>query len=610
MSAIVPNIDEVNAWLGADRGFSVESDYRPSIAEFSYLESSGSGNGVSVSLHMHPHEETDKQYSIGEFLTNVDFRHYNPATGRFNTLPFASVMAQALGAARKALAMGSVAVYSSNKRGPQGAIALAEALHSQLQFNTQLLEPIDFSDRERVAKIADYLEREYGENWAGTKVMRLGAVLHHGDIPQETREVLEAAIRDEIVNFTICTSTLAEGVNLPIRTLVLYSVVRAQGIGNRVAMSSRDIKNLVGRAGRAGANTKGLVICANSEQWNLILPVAKQGKVGAIHGALISAVLGLQNHLRVNGLVLTNEILESSPALNSLVDGVDSTLIDLLSEEIGEEELIELAKNLAGQTFASRQADESTQLILEDIFLLRAERVGKARQSGRLIWMKQTSARLRLVDSVEADLLPMLDDWDSIKSPMDADLLRILLGWCWSRPELEIAIRRAYRIRDDESVDAVKESFARVVSDWLHGMTFHSIAQNDGRSMDEILGIFAGAIFFELQTLVEQGVTILKMLLGSLQKPLSPAVDRFSEHLRFGVPSETALALALGGLRHRRAAWLLGRAKQLQNSTLQEYSALRAVAHKLLLDYERIGRNQLGDLVYESTVDELAPDVR
>jgi hypothetical protein len=32
-------------------------------------------------------------------------------------------------------------------------------------------------------------------------------------------------------------------------------------------MLSRDIKKLVGRAGRAGATTKGLVICANADDW-------------------------------------------------------------------------------------------------------------------------------------------------------------------------------------------------------------------------------------------------------------------------------------------------------------------------------------------------------
>jgi helicase len=57
----------------------------------------------------------------------------------------------------------------------------------------------------------DYLHREFGDEWVGTRSLAAGAVLHHGDIPQETREVLEEALRRNYSQFAICTSTLAEG---------------------------------------------------------------------------------------------------------------------------------------------------------------------------------------------------------------------------------------------------------------------------------------------------------------------------------------------------------------------------------------------------------------
>src|SRR4029078_11978865 len=89
-----------------------------------------------------------------------------------------------------------------------------------------LPEPAGFVDPRRVAPVMAYLEMEYGLDWIGTRALQVGAVLHHGDIPQETREVVDALLRHGYVRLAICTSTLAEGVNLPIRTLVLYSVQR------------------------------------------------------------------------------------------------------------------------------------------------------------------------------------------------------------------------------------------------------------------------------------------------------------------------------------------------------------------------------------------------
>lgn len=148
-----------------------------------------------------------------------------------------------------------------------------------------------------LAPVMRYLEMEYGPDWIGTRALQVGAVLHHGDIPQETREVLEALLRHGDVRLAICTSTLAEGVNLPIRTLVLYSVQRRSKSGQPENLLARDIKNLVGRAGRAGATTKGLVICANADQWHVVEPVARQVPGEHVKGALRTLIARLQRAL-------------------------------------------------------------------------------------------------------------------------------------------------------------------------------------------------------------------------------------------------------------------------------------------------------------------------
>src|SRR5690606_37749482 len=56
VSAIVPNIEEINAWLGGTANGVVRSDYRPAIAEYAVLRMKGKGASTSVALDMHPHE--------------------------------------------------------------------------------------------------------------------------------------------------------------------------------------------------------------------------------------------------------------------------------------------------------------------------------------------------------------------------------------------------------------------------------------------------------------------------------------------------------------------------------------------------------------------------
>ncbi|WP_020407144.1 hypothetical protein [Hahella ganghwensis] len=61
----------------------------------------------------------------------------------------------------------------------------------------------------------------------------------------------------------VCTSTLAQGVNLPIRYLIVSSTFQA---GQEI--TTRDFHNLIGRAGRAGYHTEGSVIFADTDAFD------------------------------------------------------------------------------------------------------------------------------------------------------------------------------------------------------------------------------------------------------------------------------------------------------------------------------------------------------
>ena len=608
ISAIVPNIEEINGWLSGDvnAGFVVRSDYRPALAEFAVLNPRGSGANTTVALVMHPHEAATTRFSITGFLANTDFRYTNPESGRQRTYPFTSVKTQALAAARKALPMGAVAVFAANKRGDQGAVGLAEGLLAQLEHPLNLPLPSAHIVVAAVEAASQYLTLEYGNNWVGTKALRAGAVLHHGDIPQETREVIESLLRLGQVKFAICTSTLAEGVNLPIRTLVLYSVQRRQAGGAPVDMLGRDIKNLVGRAGRAGATTKGLVICANSGQWPLVQPVAQQAAGEPVHGALLSLINRVRSALAVQNIELSNPLLESSPSLHSLVDGVDSTLIDLATEEIGQERLVEIATQLADKTFAAQQVDAASKVVLQSVFRLRAEKVASVRETGRLDWIRETGARLRMIDIVESGLLPKRETWDNIIDPISAEFVTIILSWAWEQPSLNGTVRHAYRLDDGVDTDSVRASFFEMVRLWLTGSSFQTMSEHLNLSVDELLGIYTAVISFELQTLVEQGVALLSKLLASQERSLSPAVQQFPEHLRFGVPNVAARILAAEGLRHRRAAVDLGSREEFGRIAVPERQNVFATAQRILHDGQQEYRARLGILMFDHTRRDLA----
>jgi replicative superfamily II helicase len=253
VSAVVPNIEELNAWLGGSEETVVRSDFRPAGAEYSVLRrNKGTGRNMRLALEIRAPSGTNlPTRSIPDFISVSDFEYFNETTKRHRTYNFDSYKTHAIAAARKALPLGTVAVFTRTKRGTQGVISLAEELADQLAVPLSMPKPAEFvTGEDLLADIGTYPMIEYGNSWVGTTALAAGAVVHHGDIPQETRDVFEEIVAAGNVRMVLCTSTLAEGVNLPIRTLVVYTTQISTAEGTIVPMLAREIRNLVGRAGR------------------------------------------------------------------------------------------------------------------------------------------------------------------------------------------------------------------------------------------------------------------------------------------------------------------------------------------------------------------------
>jgi hypothetical protein len=106
-----------------------------------------------------------------------------------------------------------------------------------------------------VEKIRHLSEAHLGAQASATRAAALGIFAHHADTPPGLRLSIEHAMKEGLVKFVICTSTLAQGVNFPLKYLIVTST--RQG-GEKILV--RDFHNLMGRAGRAGMHTEGSII--------------------------------------------------------------------------------------------------------------------------------------------------------------------------------------------------------------------------------------------------------------------------------------------------------------------------------------------------------------
>ena len=150
---------------------------------------------------------------------------------------------------------GSIAVFCGRK---STAASVCEKAVDIIERGAPLALPSDFSDAQEVVRLRHLHVENLGADAPASQSAAHGIFSHHGNTPHGIRLAVEHAMRDDLVRFVVCTSTLAQGVNLPIRYLIVTSVY--QGM-ERIKV--RDFHNLIGRAGRAGMHTEGSILFAD-----------------------------------------------------------------------------------------------------------------------------------------------------------------------------------------------------------------------------------------------------------------------------------------------------------------------------------------------------------
>lgn len=108
-----------------------------------------------------------------------------------------------------------------------------------------------------LASAADYFTTQSVEY----RLLRRGIAVHHGKMPGLLARRLKTVIDQGFVRVIIATSTLSEGVNIPVSFLLVPSVFRGQG-----RLSLQEFSNLIGRVGRPGVATEGSALVVLPER--------------------------------------------------------------------------------------------------------------------------------------------------------------------------------------------------------------------------------------------------------------------------------------------------------------------------------------------------------
>ncbi|MDQ3869365.1 MAG: DEAD/DEAH box helicase [Thermoproteota archaeon] len=221
LSATVANSDDIANWLGCEL---IESNWRPTkLIEGVYEDGNIRMNDGSRLKNL--------TTSIGVTSAAIDIAVDSLKNGG-QALIFADTRKRAFSLAAKA----AEAVYKNlNKSAQQKAFELS----------SQILNKGD--DTELTRNLSHLVSKGVG--------------FHHAGLGPSSRAIVEESFKKGIIKLLTATPTLAAGVNLPARRIILASILRYDAeYGVNIPISVLEYKQLCGRAGRPQYDTFGEAI--------------------------------------------------------------------------------------------------------------------------------------------------------------------------------------------------------------------------------------------------------------------------------------------------------------------------------------------------------------
>lgn len=147
--------------------------------------------------------------------------------------------------------------------GPSAADKVAE----------KLIELVKVEDTcEDIVELSNYIKSTIHKDFILARALKYKIGVHYGKVPSLIRDTVEKLFREERLDFIICTSTLAQGVNLPAQNLFLLDPkVKDSDTKKSISIPSPDFWNIVGRAGRLYKDFEGNVFLlkqpSKKENW-------------------------------------------------------------------------------------------------------------------------------------------------------------------------------------------------------------------------------------------------------------------------------------------------------------------------------------------------------
>lgn len=417
--------------------------------------------------------------------------------------------------------------------------------------------------------LADALAARLGDDHPLIGTVRKGVAYHHAGLPVEVQEAVEDAIRSETLKAVVATSTLTDGVNLPVRTVVI-ATTEYEGQDPAFRMTAAQLLNAVGRAGRAGKESEGWIVLALQK---------------ALTGSDFDRLAPSPDELEVRSTLAKLPALEALVEAEALVAQTQDAILRLTpDQETGGfvnyvwfilhvlDQVPDLAntrtwREVVGRLFAFTQLPEDLKerwLVLAELVASEYEQTAPA---SRRRWAQSGTslASAAVIEAIAGELADHVEQLGGLDEQTLAETLDVLTSQSVYARLLELPEARTYwRFRKSPKGEDVEVDTDAVVRGWVAGSTLNELANahlatvTDAafrleQMVDGISEVVQHYLSWTVGLVIAQANDILLSRLALVQLFSGTAA-----HLRYGVDTPVAIDLLVRDVKSRTLAQQLG----------------------------------------------------
>lgn len=543
MSAVVPDstLKDFASWLADSPDRSITSDWRPTIQRLARFEWQGATGVIRFERVEQDPEISNLDSFVPGAISQKQYRFINKDTRRINTskYPKPTKGDTAAELAYTFSEQGPVLVFCTQRNWVEGVCDAI--LNKSIRFRRLAKESIHhhFASAETTRSLELAMEW-LGEEHIVTQALSQGVAPHHGRLPNVVREAIEIDCRAGRYKVIVATNTLAQGVNLPVRTVIIHSVWRTDEEGQQ-RITSRDYWNIAGRAGRAGQETEGLVvhITLNNRDRRDFNHYRNNRNLEPVSGALYQL---LQQ-------IVSSRI--SDEAIENAAETLDPEILAIAVEEEVE------AANTYGwitsleKTYIAQQS-RSQSIDIDPL-------VKSARIAAEKVFERAPDASWRRVYA-QTGLSSSSCETLSQFAYTHADTLRVLLlnaGFDALKALNRLVLDASLPLSEAQTVTDFAGDPELLLGLWLDGTSINEIVRSTlsiADSIEDISGYIEELFGYRLPWIISALFRISKEALGIQDKELSEYIRCYPSMIKHGLPDPVASWAMSAGITSRDVA--------------------------------------------------------